>query len=185
LRVRSGLVVLSKADLAEPEWLELVQEDVRGALMGTFLEGRPIVPVSAKTGAGLDTLRLQLTELARAVPPRGTDATFRLPIGRVFRIKGFGTVVTGTVAAGRLPVDERVEVYPKGVQAKVRGIQTHGQPVPHAVAGQRAAVNLQGVERAALERGDVLSLPGLLRPTTVLDATLELLAAALQPVKPR
>jgi selenocysteine-specific elongation factor len=185
LRVRSGLVVLSKADLAEPEWLELVQEDVRGAIMRTFLEGRPIVPVSAKTGAGLDTLRRHLAELARAVPPRGTDATVRLPIDRVFTIKGFGTVVTGTVAAGRLPVDERVEAYPKGVQAKVRGIQTHGQPVPHAVAGQRAAVNLQGVERAALERGDVLSLPGLLRPTTVLDATLELLPDALQPVKPR
>src|SRR5207248_4117367 len=98
--------------------------------------------------------------------------TCALPIfDRVFTIKGFGTVVTGTVAAGRLEVDERLEVYPRDVQAKVRGIQTHGQPVAQAVAGQRAAVNLQGLERAALERGDVLAPPGLLQPTTVLDAT--------------
>ena len=185
LQVRSGLVVLTKADLAEPEWLELVREDVRTALRGTFLEDRPIVPVSAKAGQGLDALRLALAELARAVPPRGTDATFRLPIDRVFTIKGFGTVVTGTVTAGRLEVDERLEVYPRGVQAKVRGIQTHGQPVAQAVAGQRAAVNLQGLERAALERGDVLCPPGLLQPTTVLDATLELLADAASPVRPR
>jgi selenocysteine-specific elongation factor len=119
------------------------------------------------------------------VPPRDTDATFRLPIDRVFTIRGFGTVVTGTVAAGQVAVDERVEVYPRQVQAKVRGLQTHGQAVPAAVAGQRTAVNLQGVERAALERGDVLSLPGLLRPTFMLDATCELLADAPTPLAPR
>jgi len=185
LRVSSGLVVLTKVDLAETDWLELVEEDVRTVVRGTFLEGRPVVSVSAKTGRGLDTLRATLAELGRAVPARGTDATFRLPIDRVFTIKGFGTVATGTVAAGRVGVDDRVEVYPKGVQAKVRGIQTHGQPVSGAVAGQRAAVNLQGVERTALERGDVLSLPGLLRPSQVLEATLELLPDAALPVKPR
>jgi len=185
LRVKSGLVVLTKADMAEPDWLELVTEDVRSFLRGSFLEGRPIVPVSAKTGAGLDELRRQLGELARAVPARGTDATFRLPIDRVFTIRGFGTVITGTVAAGQVAVDERVEVYPRDVQAKVRGLQTHGQAVASAVAGQRTAVNLQGVERAAIERGDVLSLPGLLRPTFMLDATCELLADAPAPLKTR
>jgi selenocysteine-specific elongation factor len=185
LRIPSGLTVLTKADMAEPEWLELVTEDVRGFLRGTFLEGRPIVPVSAKTGEGLDALRGQLAELARTVPARGTDATFRLPIDRVFTIRGFGTVVTGTVAAGRVTVDERVEVYPREVQAKIRGLQTHGQAVSAAVAGQRTAVNLQGVERAAIERGDVLSLPGLLRPTFMLDATCELLADAPAPLKTR
>src|SRR5215831_2075790 len=156
LRVRSGLVVLTKADLAEPEWLELVQEDVRTFLRGTFLDGAPIVPVSAKTGQGLPALREALLALARAVPSRSTDATFRLPIDRVFTIRGFGTVVTGTVASGQLALEERVEVYPRSLQAKVRGIQTHGRPVPTAAAGQRAAVNLQGIERAAIERGDVL-----------------------------
>jgi selenocysteine-specific elongation factor len=185
LRVRSGLVVLTKADLAEPEWRELVQDDIRGFLRGTFLAGAPIVPVSAKTGEGLPALREALTALARAVPPRGTDATFRLPIDRVFTIRGFGTVVTGTVAAGELALDERAEVYPRALQAKVRGIQTHGQPVTSAVAGQRAAVNLQGVERAAIERGDVLSLPGLLQPTYMLDATCELLADAPAPLRTR
>jgi selenocysteine-specific elongation factor len=185
LRITSGLTVLTKADMAEPEWLELVTEDVRGFLRGTFLEGRPIVPVSAKTGEGLDALRRQLGELARAVPARTTDATFRLPIDRVFTIRGFGTVVTGTVAAGRVAVDERVEVYPRELSAKVRGLQTHGQAVSAAVAGQRTAVNLQGTERAAIERGDVLSLPGLLRPTFMLDATCELLADAPAPLKTR
>ena len=185
LRVRGGLVVLTKADLAEPEWLELVREDVRGALAGTFLAGAPLIAVSAKTGEGLDRLRETLAILARAVPPRSTDATFRLPIDRVFTIRGFGTVVTGTVAAGQLAVDERVEVYPHGLQAKVRGIQTHGRPVPAAVAGQRAAVNLQGVERAAIARGDVLGTPGLLRSTGSVHATCELLAAAPAPLRPR
>ncbi len=185
LRVKSGLVVLTKSDMAEPEWLELVTEDVRGFLRGSFLEGKPVVPVSAKTGEGLEALRRQLAELARAVPPRGTDATFRLPIDRVFTIRGFGTVVTGTVTAGQVAVDERVEVYPRGLQARVRGLQTHGQAVTAAVAGQRTAVNLQGVERAAIERGDVLSLPGLLHPTFMLDATCELLADAPTPLKPR
>jgi selenocysteine-specific elongation factor len=185
LRVRSGLVVLTKADLAEPEWLELVREDVRGFLRGTFLDGAPILPVSAKTGDGLPALRETLGTLARAVPPRSTDATFRLPIDRVFTIRGFGTVVTGTVTAGQLALDERVEVYPRGLQAKVRGIQTHGRPVSTAVAGQRAAVNLQGVERAAIERGDVLSLSGLLQPTYMLDATCELLRDAPAPLRTR
>jgi len=185
LRVPTGLVVLTKADLAEPDWLELVREDVRGVLRGTFLDGAPVVPVSAKTSAGLDELRATLAALARGVPPRGTDATFRLPIDRVFTIRGFGTVVTGTVAAGQVALDERVEVYPRGLQAKVRGLQTHGQAVDVASAGQRAAVNLQGVERAAIERGDVLSLPGLLQPTYMLDATCELLPEAAGPLRTR
>ena len=185
LRIPRGVVVLTKSDLADAEWLELVREDVRGFLRGTFLEAAPVLPVSAKTGDGLPGLRAALAALAREVPTRGVDATFRLPIDRVFTIRGFGTVVTGTVAAGQVALDERVEVYPRALQAKVRGIQTHGQPVPTAVAGQRAAVNLQGVERAAIERGDVLALPDLLRPTYMLDATCELLRDAPAPLKTR
>jgi selenocysteine-specific elongation factor len=185
LRIPRGLVVLTKADLVEPEWLELVREDVRGVLAGTFLADALILPVSAKTGEGLPALRESLAALGRTVPPRSTDASFRLPIDRVFTIRGFGTVVTGTVAAGQVALDERVEVYPRDLQTKVRGIQTHGHPVPTAVAGQRAAVNLQGVERAAIERGDVLSVPGLLRPTYMLDATCELLAEAPAPLRTR
>jgi selenocysteine-specific elongation factor len=185
LRIKSGLVVLSKADLAEPDWIELVRDDVRRAVADTFLAGCPIVPVSVKTGAGLPELRAALAELARAVPPRDPDRTARLPIDRVFTVKGFGTVVTGTLVAGRLAIDEKVEVYPRGVQSKVRGLQVHGHAVERATAGQRTAVNLQGVERAAIERGDVLAPAGTLVPTLLLDGTLELLEDAPRPVKTR
>jgi selenocysteine-specific elongation factor len=185
LHIKAGLVALTKTDLAEPDWIELVQDDVRGLLEPTFLAGCRIVPVSVKTGAGLPELRAALAELARAVPAKSTDRTARLPIDRVFTVRGFGTVVTGTLTAGRLAVDDRVEIYPRGVQSKVRGLQVHGRPVESASAGQRTAVNLQGVERAAIERGDVVAPPGALLPTVLADATLELLADAPRPLKAR
>ena len=143
------------------------------------------MPVSSKTGAGVADLRAALRDLAARCAPRGTDQLPRLPIDRVFTIKGFGTVVTGTLMAGRLRVDDRVEVYPRSLQAKVRGLQTHGQPVTEASAGQRTAVNLQGVERLAVERGDVVGLAGTLVPSVLMDGTLELLADAPRPVKTR
>jgi selenocysteine-specific elongation factor len=185
LRIKAGLVALTKTDLAEPDWIELVRDDVGRLLQSTFLQGAPILPVSVKTGEGLPELRRALADLARAVPAKGTDQTVRLPIDRVFTVKGFGTVVTGTLMAGRLAVDDRVEVYPRGVQSRVRGLQVHGRPVGVATAGQRTAVNLQGVERAAIERGDVLAPPGALLPTLLLDATVELLADAPRPLKAR
>jgi selenocysteine-specific elongation factor len=171
--------------MVEPDWLELVREDVAGLARGTFLEGAPIVAVSSKTGAGVADLRAALRDLAKQVAPRGTDQLPRLPIDRVFTIKGFGTVVTGTLMAGRLRVDDRVEVFPRTLQAKVRGLQTHSHPVPEASAGQRTAVNLQGVERLAVERGDVVGLAGTLVPSVLMDGTLELLADAPRPVKTR
>ena len=185
LHIQSGLVALTKTDMVEPDWLELVREDVAGLVRGTFLDGAPIVPVSSKTGAGVADLRAALRDLAKQVAPRGTDQLPRLPIDRVFTIKGFGTVVTGTLMAGRLRVDDRVEVFPRGLQAKVRGLQTHSQPVTEASAGQRTAVNLQGVERLAVERGDVVGLAGTLVPSVLMDGTLELLADAPRPVKTR
>ncbi|MFQ5897745.1 MAG: selenocysteine-specific translation elongation factor [Candidatus Methylomirabilia bacterium] len=185
LQITSGLAVLTKKDLAEPEWLELVQDDVARLLRGTFLEGCPILVVSAKTGEGLAELRSALRELARNVPPRVADQSVRLPIDRVFTVRGFGTVVTGTLTAGRLALDERVQIYPKGLQAKVRGLQCHGRPVEVALAGQRTAVNVQGVERAALERGDVVGAPGAFAQTLLTDATLELLPDAPRPLKSR
>jgi selenocysteine-specific elongation factor len=185
LRIKSGLVVLSKADLVEPDWIELVRDDVRRVVEGTFLDGCPIVPVSVKPASGLAELRATLAGLARAVPAKDPDRTARLPIDRVFTVKGFGTVVTGTLVAGRFAVDEKVEVYPRGVQSKVRGLQVHGRAVDQASAGQRTAVNLQGVERAALERGDVLAPAGTLVPTLLLDGTLELLEDAPRPLKTR
>ena len=182
LHIGKGLVVLTKTDMVEPDWLELVRDDVAGLVRGTFLEGAPIVPVSSKTGAGVADLRAALRDLAKQVAPRATDQLPRLPIDRVFTIKGFGTVVTGTLMAGRLRVDDRVEVFPRALQAKVRGLQTHGHPVPEARAGQRTAVNLQGVERVAVERGDVVGLAGTLVPSVLMDGTLELLPDAPRPL---
>jgi selenocysteine-specific elongation factor len=185
LHIQSGLVVLTKTDLVEPDWLELVREDVAGLARGTFLAGGPIVAVSAKTGEGIAELRAALRELAAKVLSRGTDQLPRLPIDRVFTIKGFGTVVTGTLAAGALAVDDRVEVFPRGLVAKVRGLQAHGHAVERAVAGQRTAVNLQGLERAAVERGDVIGHAGTLVPATLVDVVLELLPDALRPLESR
>ena len=185
LRIKAGLIALTKADLVEADWLELVSEDVAGAVRGTFLEGAPIVPVSSKTGQGLDELRAALRALAAAVPQRGTDELPRLPIDRVFTVKGFGTVVTGTLTAGALAADDRVEVYPRRAEAKIRGLQTHGHPVASARAGQRTAINLQGLERAAIARGDVVGLPGTLVSSMLVDGTLELLPDAPRAVRTR
>src|SRR5216110_3562596 len=185
LHIKTGLIALTKIDLVEPDWLELVKDDVRGAVRETFLEDAPILPVSAKTGEGLAELRAAVRGLAAGVPPRGTDQLPRLPIDRVFTVKGFGTVVTGTLRGGRLAVDDRVQVYPGGVETKIRGLQTHGHPVTEAFAGQRTAVNLQGVERAAVERGDVVGLAGTLVPTVLVDGTLELLGDAPRAIKSR
>jgi selenocysteine-specific elongation factor len=185
LHIRSGLVVLTKTDMVEPDWIGLVRDDVATLVRGTFLEGAPVVEVSAKTGAGLDELRATLSRLAAAVPARGTDQLARLPIDRVFTIKGFGTVVTGTLAAGTLAVDDRVEVFPRGLVAKVRGLQVHGQAVERAAAGQRTAVNLQGLERAAVERGDVIGHAGTLAATTLVDVVLEMLPDGARPLETR
>ncbi len=185
LRIKSGMVALTKADLAEPDWIDLVRDDVANLVRSTFLAGCPLLPVSVKTGAGLGELRQALADLGRQVPAKPTDQTARLPIDRVFTVKGFGTVVTGTLTAGTFGVDDKVEVYPRGVQSKVRGLQVHGTGVERASAGQRTAVNLQGVERAAIERGDVVAPPGSLVPSLLADATLELLPDAPRPLKAR
>jgi selenocysteine-specific elongation factor len=185
LRIKAGMVALTKADLAEPDWIELVRDDVANLVRDTFLAGCPIVAVSVKTGVGIGMLRQALADLARAVPAKPTDQTARLPVDRVFTVKGFGTVVTGTLTAGTLAVDDKVEVCPRGVQSKIRGLQVHGKAVERSAAGQRTAVNLQAVERAAIERGDVLAPPGSLVPTLLADATLELLPDAPRPLKAR
>ncbi len=185
LHIKSGLVALTKCDLAEADWLELVRDDVASLVSGTFLERAPIVPVSAKTGEGISELRATLARLARAVAPKSTDKLPRLPVDRVFTMRGFGTVVTGTLTEGRLAVDERVEIYPRNLQARIRGLQAHGRPVESARAGQRTAINLQGVDRAAIERGDVVGAPETLVSSGLVDATLELLAGVPRPLKAR
>ena len=185
LRVKEGLVALTKADLVDEEWLELVSEDTREFLRGTFLEGKPIVPVSAKTGQGLDELKHVLQGLVAGVPPKQLEGKFRLPVDRVFTIRGFGTVVTGTLFSGTIRVEDRIEIYPKGIEAKIRGLQVHNASVPEAVAGQRTAINLQGIDKVELERGDVLGHPGEFAPTFMLDAVLQHLPDAPRPLRHR
>jgi selenocysteine-specific elongation factor len=186
LHVKKGLVVLTKIDLVDdPDWLEMVQEDVAGYLKGTFLEGTPIIRVSAATGEGLTELKEALAKLVVQVEPRSSDGTFRLPVDRVFSMRGFGTVVTGTSVAGRLRIGDQVMVYPLQHKTKVRGLQVHNDEVQEIHAGQRTAVNLQSVERALIRRGDVVATPGALVPTHLLDVQLELLSSSPRPLKNR
>jgi len=185
LRIKDGLVALTKTDLVDEDWLGLVTEDTREFLKGTFLDGKPIVPVSAKTGQGIAALRQALQTLAARVPPKHLEGKFRLPIDRVFTIRGFGTVVTGTLFSGSIRVEDRIEIYPKGIEAKVRGLQVHNESVSEAVAGQRTAINLQGIEKIELERGNVLGRPGEFFPSFMLDASLQHLAEAPRPLRHR
>lgn len=184
LGVPSGLIALTKIDLVpDPDWLELVQLDILDAVQGTVLEGRPIIPVSARTGAGLDDFIAALTDLLDRLPPRPDVSNPRLPIDRVFTISGFGVVVTGTLLGGGLRVGQEVEIQPAGVRARVRGLQSHEQQMEQVERGQRVAVNLRGVEKSELARGDVLGLPGAWHPTTLIDARLRYLPDAQRPLE--
>ncbi len=185
LKVKKGLVVLTKADLVEPDWLDLVEEEVKEALAGTFLAAAPVVRFSAVTGAGKEQLIATLAELAAQVTPKPASGIFRLPIDRVFTIKGFGTVVTGTAISGRLRLGDPVVVYPPGLKAKVRSLQSHGQSTEEILAGSRTAINLQGLEKEQVERGMVVATPGSLVPSRRLDVILEVLASAPRPLKHR
>jgi selenocysteine-specific elongation factor len=182
LQVKRGLVALTKADLVEPDWLAMVRADIAESLRGTFLDGAPIVPCSGATGLGLPELTQAIQAQASAADPKRVDGTLRLPIDRVFTMRGFGTVVTGTLWAGRLAVGEEVAVLPEDLRSRVRRLQVHGDTVEQAVAGQRTAVNLPGLEVGQIERGDVLCVPGTLRPSHAFDATLALLPDAPRPL---
>jgi selenocysteine-specific elongation factor len=185
LGVRRGIVVLTKRDLVDHEWLELATSEVRAGLAGTFLADAAIVPVSARTGAGLPELRAAIAQLVAALPPRDSSGVFRLPIDRIFTIKGFGTVVTGTVGGGEVAVGDDLVVLPRGTAVRVRGIEVHGGAVPSARAGLRAAVNLHGVAVDDLVRGDVLARPDTVPASHILDVTFRYVAAARSPLAKR
>jgi selenocysteine-specific elongation factor len=186
LRVKKGLVVLTKIDLVDDlDWLEMVREDIVEFLKGTFLEGCEIVAVSAVTGQGLEELKKSLARLFAEVEPKSSEGPFRLSIDRVFTMRGFGTVITGTSISGRLQIGDPVVIYPNGLKSKVRGIQVHGNDVQEVLPGQRTAVNLQGMERALIERGDVLASAGALSASHMIDIQLELLESAPRPLKHR
>jgi selenocysteine-specific elongation factor len=180
LSVQRGITVITKADLVDPETLEVVTLEVTEFLRGSFLDPAtsPIIPVSSRTGAGLDQLKTELARLAAEVPAKDSTAVFRLPIDRVFTMKGFGTVVTGTLISGTVKKEQEVEVHPAGKRLRVRGVQVHGQPANEAIAGQRTALNLPGVETTELERGMMLTPPQMFAPVTRLGVQLDLLPSA-------
>lgn len=183
LGVEHGLIVLNKVDLVDEEWLALVTEDVRQAVAGTFLAEAPLVPVSAKTGAGLEELVALIDRFAPNVRPRNVSGPVRLPIDRVFTITGFGTVVTGTLTRGRLETEMRCEIQPAGLPVRIRQLQVHGRTVTEATAGQRVAVNVTGVDKNEVRRGDVLVTPGSLRAVHLFSGWLALLPRAPKPLK--
>ncbi len=185
LKVRHGLVVLTKIDMAEPDWLELVREDVSDYLAGTFLADAPVVEVSSVTGQGLDELVKTLDELVLKIPDKAEGHLFRLPVDRVFTMKGFGTVITGTTVSGRIGMGEEVSIYPQGINSRIRGIQVHGKEVNEVRAGLRTAINLQGVERAMIQRGNILATKDSLKPTYMVDVVLELLSSSPRKLKNR
>ena len=184
LQVRAGIVALTKVDLVDdPEWLDLVTTDVMETLEGTALAGAPIVPVSARTGQGLEDLLSALQEVLEHTEPRSDRGRPRLWIDRVFTISGFGTVVTGTLVDGTLTVGQEVEILPKELRARIRGLQTHKRKIEQAVPGSRVAINLSGVSKSDLSRGDLVTVPGWLRPTVLVDVRLDYLADTPRPLK--
>jgi len=185
LAVRQGIIVMTKTDMVDAEWLSLVTEDIKQFVRGSFLEKAPLLPVSSATGAGLPGLLSAIERLVDTINERPAAGMFRLPVDRVFSMKGFGTVVTGTLMAGSVAVGDDVEILPRPVKAKIRGIQVHNTMVETATAGLRTALNLQGIERDTVERGNVLVRPGTLMPTRKATAWFEHLQSAPRPLKNR
>ncbi|HEY3489098.1 MAG TPA: selenocysteine-specific translation elongation factor [Candidatus Deferrimicrobiaceae bacterium] len=185
LSIRHGIVVLNKRDRVDDEWAQLQEEEVRAFVRGTFLEDAPVLHVSALTGQGIPELAAAIDRLAATIPGKDPLLPFRLPIDRSFTIKGFGTVVTGTVTGGSIRTGEEVSIQPGGPTARIRGLQVHGTPAEQAEAGNRAAVNLQGIDRENAPRGAVLCRPGDFQPTRSVEAKIEYLQLAARPMKSR
>ena len=183
LKVQRGLIAITKTDLVDSELQEVAAIEVRELAAGSFLEEAPLVFVSSKTGEGIDDLKRLLFDGAAQVEPRTTAGIFRLPVDRVFSMKGFGTVVTGTLISGSIGVDEEVEILPRGVRTRVRGLQVHGDACKSVTAGQRTAVNLQGVDVADVIRGDTVVRPQTLTSSLMLDGKLEVLESSPIPIK--
>ena len=178
LEVRTGVIALTKADLADGDLRQVAREETRALVRGTFLEAAPIIEVSSMTGEGLDALREALRALASASTARSADGATRLPIDRAFTLRGFGAVVTGTLASGVVSARDSLMVLPRGVTTRVRGLHVHGRAVEIAQAGERVAVNLGDVSVQDLARGDTLVRAGAFEATRVIDVRIELLADA-------
>ena len=173
LGVKDGLIVITKADTVDPEWLEMMQEEIREKTEGSFLEGKPIVAVSAYTGQGILELKEMLRHLVQEAEEKSLRIPFRLPVDRVFSVEGFGTVVTGTLIEGAINEGDPAELVPSGVQTRIRNLQVHGKNVQTAYAGQRVAINLANVKKTDIQRGDCVAKPGTVRVSRMLDVRLQ------------
>lgn len=173
LGIKDGLVVITKADMVDPEWLELMQEEIAQRVRGTFLEGKPIHTVSAYTGQGIPELKEALHQLVLHAQEKNLRVPFRLPVDRVFSVDGFGTVVTGTLIEGAMHEGDPAELAPSGAETRIRNLQVHGKDVETAYAGQRVAVNLAGLKKTDVQRGDAVARPGSVRISRMLDVRLQ------------
>lgn len=185
LEVKKGIVVITKADLVDQEWLDLVQQEVAEALVGSVLENAPMIAVSAMNGQNMPELLETIDQMAQDIVPKEVTGKVRIPIDRIFSITGFGTVVTGTLWSGRIKVGDTVEILPGGSNVRVRTLQVHGEKVEETTAGHRVAVNLAGIEMEEIQRGDVLAAPGLLESSFRVDASLNLLSHVENSLKQR
>ncbi|MBN1847981.1 MAG: selenocysteine-specific translation elongation factor [Deltaproteobacteria bacterium] len=185
LGIQYGLIVLTKIDMSEPDWIDLVKEDISEFLSDTFLADAPLVEVSSVTGQGLDELTKVLDDLVQKIPERDVGHFFRLPVDRVFTMKGFGTVVTGTTISGSLSLGDEATVYPQETDYRVRGIQVHNRETDQVRAGLRTAINLQGAEKTQIQRGNVLASKNSLRSTHMVDVLFKLIPSAPRKLKNR
>ncbi len=185
LGIETGLVALTKTDMVDEEWLGLVNEDVSEYLQNTFLAESPVIPVSAHSGEGIDKLKAHLMEISSSFRPHRRSDLFRLPIDRIFTMRGHGTVITGTTVSGKISVGDDLMIYPLEITSRVRSLQVHGEQRQDSQAGMRTAVNLHGLEQEDLERGFVLGRPGTLFPSQVWDLKLSYLHSAPRPLKHR
>ena len=178
LGIKSGIIVLTKIDLVDEELIHIAEMEVRELAKGSFLENAPIVHVSSKTGSGIDALKELIRSMALQIDEKNEEGLVRLPVDRSFSMKGFGTVVTGTLVSGRIRLGDELEILPAGVRCRVRGVEVHGEQRSFARAGQRTALNLASVGYLDIERGQTLATPGTLRPAMIIDAKLVLLESA-------
>lgn len=185
LDVKKGVIVLTKSDLVDKDWIDMIKDDIKKEFQGTFLEKAPIHAVSSKTKEGLEDLIKDIDTFTEEVEAKDTRGHFRLPVDRVFSVSGFGTVVTGTVISGSISEGQTVEIYPSKVISKVRGIQVHDQTVKVAEAGQRCAVNISNIKTTDVKRGDVVSVENLMEPSLMVDCKFYYLKSAPRPLENR
>ncbi|WP_457551201.1 selenocysteine-specific translation elongation factor [Desulfobacula sp.] len=183
--IEHGMVALTKIDMVDPDLLELALEDINDFVQGTFLEDKPVVPVSSVTNEGIDNFIKTLESICSTIPERKFSSIFRLPVDRVFSMKGFGTVITGTLMSGSINVGNDIMVYPRQIVSKIRGIQVHGSGVETAGPGTRTAINFQGLAKESVSRGDILSRPGSLIESYMVDAHFLYLNSNSKPAKNR